>query len=100
MLFPEIFLYCIFEWQVTLLLILHRPLLKPVLYHSSFLFIVCDIHIYVYMTWLIRANAKLVYACEWNPHALEALRRNLHANSVVDRCVVLEGDNRVTAPKV
>lgn len=52
------------------------------------------------MTWLIRANAKLVYACEWNPHALEALRRNLHANSVVDRCVVLEGDNIVTAPKV
>lgn len=48
----------------------------------------------------IRANAKTVYACEWNPHAIEALRRNLCANSVADRCIVLEGDNRVTAPKV
>ncbi|KVH89619.1 Kelch-type beta propeller [Cynara cardunculus var. scolymus] len=45
------------------------------------------------------ANAKMVYACEWNPHAIEALRRNLEANSVADRCVVLEGDNRVMAPK-
>lgn len=53
---------------------------------------------YVYR--LIRANAKVVYACEWNPHAVEALHRNLRANSVADRCVVLEGDNRVTAPKV
>ena len=49
---------------------------------------------------LHRAKAKMVYACEWNPHAIEALRRNLEANSVADRCVVLEGDNRVTAPKV
>lgn len=42
----------------------------------------------------------MLYACEWNPHAVEALRRNLQANSVADRCVVLEGDNRLTAPKV
>lgn len=42
----------------------------------------------------------MVYACEWNPHAVEALKHNLHANAVADRCVVLEGDNRVTAPKV
>lgn len=42
----------------------------------------------------------MLYACEWNPHAVEALRHNLHANSVADRCVVLEGDNRLTAPKV
>lgn len=48
----------------------------------------------------IRANAKLVYACEWNPLAVEALRHNLRANLVADRCVVLEGDNRITAPKV
>lgn len=48
----------------------------------------------------IRANAKMVYACEWNPHAIEALHRNLRANAVADRCVVLEGDNKVTAPKV
>ena len=42
----------------------------------------------------------MVYACEWNPHAIEALRRNLEANGVASRCVVLEGDNRATAPKV
>lgn len=47
-----------------------------------------------------RANAKLVYACEWNPHALEALQRNVMDNHVADRCIILEGDNRLTAPKV
>lgn len=41
-----------------------------------------------------------MYACEWNPHAVEALRCNLQLNSVVDRCIVLEGDNKITAPKV
>ncbi|KAI3456455.1 hypothetical protein Pfo_013118 [Paulownia fortunei] len=54
---------------------------------------------YFVLPFLVRANAKMVYACEWNPHAVEALHRNLHANAVADRCVVLEGDNRVTAPK-
>ncbi|KAK1556548.1 hypothetical protein Q3G72_007287 [Acer saccharum] len=46
-----------------------------------------------------RAKAKLVYACEWNPHAFEALKYNLQANSVSDRWIVLEGDNRIIAPK-
>ncbi|XP_011096065.1 tRNA wybutosine-synthesizing protein 2/3/4 [Sesamum indicum] len=54
---------------------------------------------YFVLPFLVRANAKMVYACEWNPHAIEAIRRNLEANSVADRCVVLEGDNRVMAPK-
>ncbi|XP_057764888.1 tRNA wybutosine-synthesizing protein 2/3/4 isoform X2 [Salvia miltiorrhiza] len=54
---------------------------------------------YFVLPFLVRANAKMVYACEWNPHAIEALHRNLSANHVADRCVVLEGDNRVTAPK-
>ncbi|KAK3039698.1 hypothetical protein RJ639_027039 [Escallonia herrerae] len=54
---------------------------------------------YFALPFLVRANAKLVYACEWNSHAVEALQRNLHANSVADRCIILEGDNRVTAPK-
>lgn len=48
---------------------------------------------------LVRGHAALVYACEWNPHAIEALRHNLQANLVSDRCIVLEGDNRLTAPK-
>lgn len=42
----------------------------------------------------------MVYACEWNPHAIEALRHNVEANFVSDRCIILEGDNRITAPKV
>ncbi|XP_030491672.2 tRNA wybutosine-synthesizing protein 2/3/4 [Cannabis sativa] len=54
---------------------------------------------YFVLPFLVGAKAKLVYACEWNPHAIEALRRNLQLNSVADRCIVLEGDNRVTAPK-
>ncbi|KAK4753279.1 hypothetical protein SAY87_022077 [Trapa incisa] len=54
---------------------------------------------YFTLPFLVRANAKLVYACEWNPHAIEALHHNLQANSVSDRCIILEGDNRITAPK-
>ncbi|XP_048317963.2 tRNA wybutosine-synthesizing protein 2/3/4 [Ziziphus jujuba] len=54
---------------------------------------------YFVLPFLVRAKAKLVYACEWNPHALEALHRNLQSNSVIDRCIILEGDNKITAPK-
>ncbi|KAF9589011.1 hypothetical protein IFM89_018250 [Coptis chinensis] len=54
---------------------------------------------YFVLPFLVRAKAKMVYACEWNPHALEALQRNVESNSVGDRCVILEGDNRATAPK-
>ncbi|OAY64172.1 tRNA wybutosine-synthesizing protein 2/3/4 [Ananas comosus] len=54
---------------------------------------------YFVLPFLVKANAKFVYACEWNPHALAALKHNIHANSVADRCVILEGDNRLTAPQ-
>ncbi|WVZ66070.1 hypothetical protein U9M48_015345 [Paspalum notatum var. saurae] len=54
---------------------------------------------YFVLPFLVKANAKLVYACEWNPHALEALRRNVSDNNVEDRCIIIEGDNRATAPK-
>ncbi|KAL9285717.1 TRNA wybutosine-synthesizing protein/4 [Arabidopsis thaliana] len=53
---------------------------------------------YFVLPFLVRAKARLVYACEWNPHAIEALRRNVEANSISDRCIILEGDNRITAP--
>lgn len=46
------------------------------------------------------AGAAKVIACEWNPNAVQALRRNLELNRVADRCHVLEGDCRLTAPKV
>ena len=39
-------------------------------------------------------------ACEWNLNAIEALQHNLQASSVSDRCIILEGDNQITAPKV
>lgn len=54
---------------------------------------------YFVLPFLVRANAKQVYACEWNPYAVEALRRNVEVNGVNDHCIILEGDNRVTAPK-
>lgn len=42
----------------------------------------------------MHANASLVYACEWNPDAVEALKINLAFNGVTSRCIVLEGDNQ------
>ncbi|XP_078437024.1 met-10+ like family protein / kelch repeat-containing protein isoform X2 [Wolffia australiana] len=54
---------------------------------------------YFVLQFLVRAKARLVYACEWNPHALAALRRILEINMVADRCIVIEGDNRLSAPK-
>lgn len=39
-----------------------------------------------------------VIACEWNPHAVEALRRNVEANGLQQRCEVRPGDNRLVAP--
>ncbi|CAK7344377.1 unnamed protein product [Dovyalis caffra] len=36
---------------------------------------------YFTLPFLVRAKGKLVYACEWNPHAIEALRHNLEANA-------------------
>lgn len=55
---------------------------------------------YFTLPFLVKARAKLVYACEWNPRAVEALHRNVRANSVADQCIILEGDNRITAPIV
>ncbi|CAN6457580.1 unnamed protein product [Victoria cruziana] len=54
---------------------------------------------YFVLPFLVKAGAKLVYACEWNPHALEALQKNVAANSVLDRCIILDGDNRIMAPQ-
>ncbi|BBN02828.1 tRNA wybutosine-synthesizing protein 3 [Marchantia polymorpha subsp. ruderalis] len=54
---------------------------------------------YYVLPFLIKAGARHVYACEWNPHALAALRHNLRVNGVEDSCSVLEGDNRCSAPE-
>jgi tRNA G37 N-methylase Trm5 len=43
---------------------------------------------------LAKSGADKVYACEWNPDSVEALRRNLEANDVSHKCEILHGDNR------
>ena len=46
---------------------------------------------------LIHGKAKHVTACEWNEHALFALRYNLKANGIEDnRFTILEGDCRIS----
>ena len=49
---------------------------------------------YFTLPYLIHAGAEVVHACEWNPHAVEALRRGLVANGVEKKCRVYFGDNR------
>ncbi|GIY95922.1 tRNA wybutosine-synthesizing protein 2 homolog [Caerostris extrusa] len=54
---------------------------------------------YFTIPYLVHAKASLVHACEWNPHAVEALARNLRLNNVKDRCIINYGDNREVCPK-
>nr|XP_020657785.1 tRNA wybutosine-synthesizing protein 2 homolog [Pogona vitticeps]XP_020657786.1 tRNA wybutosine-synthesizing protein 2 homolog [Pogona vitticeps] len=49
---------------------------------------------YFTLPYLVHAGAAFVHACEWNPHAVEALQKNLHLNGVQDRCHVHIGDNK------
>ncbi|XP_044061009.1 tRNA wybutosine-synthesizing protein 2 homolog [Siniperca chuatsi] len=49
---------------------------------------------YFTLPYLGHAGASHVHACEWNPDAVEALRKNLVTNGVSDRCTVHQGDNR------
>ncbi|XP_061090896.1 tRNA wybutosine-synthesizing protein 2 homolog [Conger conger] len=49
---------------------------------------------YFTLPYLVHAGAAHVHACEWSPHALSALKRNLELNGVSERCTVHEGDSR------
>lgn len=49
---------------------------------------------YFTLPFLVHAGAAFVHACEWNPHAVVALRKNLEINGVADRCQIHFGDNR------
>ncbi|XP_074690873.1 tRNA wybutosine-synthesizing protein 2 homolog isoform X4 [Strix aluco] len=49
---------------------------------------------YFTLPYLVHAAAAFAHACEWNGHAVEALRRNLALNGVRDRCRVHHGDSR------
>ncbi|XP_027501230.1 tRNA wybutosine-synthesizing protein 2 homolog isoform X2 [Corapipo altera] len=49
---------------------------------------------YFTLPFLVHAGAAFVHACEWNVHAVEALRRALALNGVQDRCHIHHGDSR------
>jgi tRNA G37 N-methylase Trm5 len=49
---------------------------------------------------LVHAKVATLYACEWNPPSIDALRRNLVLNGIPPgSCTVLPGDCREVAPK-
>lgn len=54
---------------------------------------------YFTLPYLVHAGASHVHACEWNPAAVEALRKNLQLNGVADRCTVHVGDCRQACPE-
>ncbi|XP_063397959.1 tRNA wybutosine-synthesizing protein 2 homolog [Mytilus trossulus] len=54
---------------------------------------------YFTLPYLVHSRARHLHACEWNPDAVEALKKNLHLNGVEDRCTVHHGDNRKICPK-
>ena len=49
---------------------------------------------YFTLPYLVHTGAAMVHACEWNAHAVEALKKGLVANNVQDRCLIHHGDNR------
>ncbi|XP_017493645.1 PREDICTED: tRNA wybutosine-synthesizing protein 2 homolog [Rhagoletis zephyria] len=53
---------------------------------------------YFALVFAVHCRARQVFACEWNPTAVEALRRNALLNRVEERVVILEGDNRLVCP--
>jgi len=59
----------------------------------------CGIGYYT-IPFLLQGQAAHVHACEWNPHSLTALRANLLAAGVADRCTVHAGNNADTAPSL
>lgn len=65
------------------------------IYTCNWLLFVLNIGIgYFTLPILVHAKANHVYACEWNPAAVEGLKRGLERNGVSNRCTVLQGDNR------
>lgn len=54
---------------------------------------------YFTLPYLVKAKAKMVYACDWSPDAVTFLQHNLRINKVDEKCVVLQGDNREITPK-
>ena len=55
---------------------------------------------YFTLVYLIKAKAKQVIACEWNPASVESLKNNLKLNNCENRCIVLQGDNKKVCKKI
>lgn len=53
---------------------------------------------YFTLPYLVHSNAAKVHACEWNPDAVNALKKNLILNHVDDKCIIHFGDNRKVCP--
>ena len=49
---------------------------------------------YFTLPYLVHSKAQHLHACEWNPDAVDALKKSLRLNKVEDRCTVYEGDNK------
>ncbi|PIK60631.1 tRNA wybutosine-synthesizing protein 2-like protein, partial [Apostichopus japonicus] len=54
---------------------------------------------YFVLPYLVHAGATFVHACEWNPHAVEALKRNLELNKMKEKCQIHFGDCRKVCPR-
>ncbi len=48
---------------------------------------------YFVLPYLVHGRARHVHACDWNPHAVEALQKGLRANKVEQRCTIHYGDS-------
>ena len=49
---------------------------------------------------LSHSNVKLLHACEMNPDSFKELKKNLIHNKVSEKCIIHEGDNQLTVPKL
>ena len=55
---------------------------------------------YFVLPYLIHAKANHVFACEWNPASVKALKQNLQLNNIPEsRYTIIQGDNRLHCPK-
>ena len=49
---------------------------------------------------LFHSNVKFLHACEINPDSFNELKKNLIHNKVSEKCIIHEGDNQLTVPKL
>ncbi|KPM05380.1 S-adenosylmethionine-dependent methyltransferase-like protein [Sarcoptes scabiei] len=54
---------------------------------------------YFSLVFAVHCKAHRIYCCEWNPAALEALKRNIKLNKVENVITIIPGDSRLNCPK-